>query len=63
MGLPTPREPIHLEGDSEGPSLVSIKSREDLTEQMKARPARWVEELAEVGLHGFVFNGANPCRK
>ncbi|MFN2227532.1 MAG: DUF523 domain-containing protein, partial [Anaerolineae bacterium] len=60
MGLPTPREPIHLEGDPEEPRLVSIKSREDLTERMKAWAARRVEELAEVGLHGFVFKKDSP---
>jgi uncharacterized protein YbbK (DUF523 family) len=55
MGLPTPREPIHLEGDPQNPRLVSIKSREDLTERMKAWARQRVEELAQVGLHGFVF--------
>ena len=60
MGLPIPREPIHLEGDPEDPRLVSINSREDLTDRMKAWAARRVEELAEVGLHGFVFKKDSP---
>jgi uncharacterized protein YbgA (DUF1722 family)/uncharacterized protein YbbK (DUF523 family) len=60
MGLPIPREPIHLEGDLDDPRLVSIKSREDLTDRMKAWAARRVEELAEEGLHGFVFKKDSP---
>jgi uncharacterized protein YbgA (DUF1722 family)/uncharacterized protein YbbK (DUF523 family) len=60
MGLPTPREPIHLEGDAEDPRLVSIKTREDLTERMKAWARARVEELAKVGLHGFVFKKDSP---
>jgi uncharacterized protein YbgA (DUF1722 family)/uncharacterized protein YbbK (DUF523 family) len=60
MGLPTPREPIHLEGDAEDPRLVSIKTREDLTERMQAWARARVEELAKVGLHGFVFKKDSP---
>ncbi len=60
MGLPTPREPIQLECDAEDPRLVSIKTRADLTERIKACARARVEELAKVGLHGFVFNRDSP---
>jgi uncharacterized protein YbbK (DUF523 family) len=64
MGLPIPRgEPMHLEYDSEDPRLVTIRMRRDFTKLMQAWARRRAEELAAVGLQGFVFKPANPCRK
>jgi uncharacterized protein YbbK (DUF523 family) len=55
MGLPTPRESMRLVGDAEDPRLIAPKSGTDYTDRMKAWALQRVEELAAVGLHGFVF--------
>jgi uncharacterized protein YbgA (DUF1722 family)/uncharacterized protein YbbK (DUF523 family) len=60
MGLPVPRESMRLEGDPEDPRLVAPRSGTDHTEAMKAWSQRRVEELSEVGLHGFVFKKDSP---
>jgi uncharacterized protein YbbK (DUF523 family) len=63
MGLPTPRDSLRLVGDRETPRLFAPKSGTEHTEAMIAWARKRVEELAAVGLHGFVFKPANPCRK
>ena len=60
MGLSTPRESMRLVGDAKDPSLISPKSGADHTERMKAWAQQRVEELAAVGLHGFVFKKDSP---
>ena len=55
MGLPIPRESMRLVGDAENPRLIAPKSGTDHTEAMIAWARKRVEELADVGLHGFVF--------
>jgi uncharacterized protein YbbK (DUF523 family) len=60
LGPPAPREPIHLDREAEDPRLVSIKTRENRTERRKAWARGRVEELAKVGLHGFVFKKDSP---
>ena len=63
LGLPIPRESLRQVGQAESPRLVAPKSGTDHTEAMTAWAQIRVEELAGVGLHGFVFKPANPCRK
>ena len=55
MGLPIPRESLRQVGDRDNPRLIAPKSGTDHTEAMVAWARKRVEELADVGLHGFVF--------
>jgi uncharacterized protein YbgA (DUF1722 family)/uncharacterized protein YbbK (DUF523 family) len=59
-GLPTPREAMRLVGDSEHPRLVTIKTGIDHTDRMIAWARERVEQLAQEGLHGFVFKKNSP---
>ena len=60
IGLPIPRESLRLVGDPEAPRLVTIKSGEDYTARMQAWARERLEQLAEIGLHGFVFKSRSP---
>jgi uncharacterized protein YbgA (DUF1722 family)/uncharacterized protein YbbK (DUF523 family) len=58
-GMSIPREALRLEGDPEAPRLVT-RSGEDHTERMQSWARGRLEELAAVGLHGFVFKRDSP---
>jgi uncharacterized protein YbgA (DUF1722 family)/uncharacterized protein YbbK (DUF523 family) len=60
MGLPTPRESMRLLGDPVAPRLIAPKSGTDYTEQMQRWAQVRLDELAQVGLHGFVFKKDSP---
>lgn len=60
VGLGVPREAIQLEGDPEAPRLLTINSREDLTERMLVWARGRVEELVEEDLSGFIFKAKSP---
>jgi uncharacterized protein YbgA (DUF1722 family)/uncharacterized protein YbbK (DUF523 family) len=60
MGLPIPRETMHLVGDPDSPRLIAPKSGADHTERMTAWARARVEKLAGEGLHGFVFKKDSP---
>jgi uncharacterized protein YbgA (DUF1722 family)/uncharacterized protein YbbK (DUF523 family) len=60
MGLPTPRESMRLVGDPVAPRLIAPKSGTDYTEQMQRWAQARLDELAQVGLHGFVFKKDSP---
>ncbi len=60
IGLPVPREAMHLEGDPEDPRLVTIKTGKDYTERMQTWARQRLDELAESRLHGFVFKSRSP---
>jgi uncharacterized protein YbgA (DUF1722 family)/uncharacterized protein YbbK (DUF523 family) len=59
-GLPVPREAMRLVGDPADPRLVTIKSRIDHTEGMKAWAADRLDQLAHEGLCGFLFKSRSP---
>lgn len=59
-GLPVPRESMHLEGDPVSPRLVTIRSRQDLTEQLVLWAKRRVSELEKENLCGFIFKSDSP---
>lgn len=59
-GLSTPREAMRLEGDPAAPRLMTIKTRQDLTEQMLAFCREKVSELEKEGLCGFIFKKNSP---
>jgi uncharacterized protein YbgA (DUF1722 family)/uncharacterized protein YbbK (DUF523 family) len=60
IGLPVPREAMHLEGEPENPRLVTIKTGKDYTERMQTWARERLEQLAEPKLHGFVFKSKSP---
>ena len=59
-GLPVPRESMHLEGDPESPRLVTLRTKQDMTERMVSWAKRRVVELEKEGLCGFIFKSDSP---
>jgi uncharacterized protein YbbK (DUF523 family) len=51
---------LRLVGDKDNPRLFAPKSGTDHTEAMIAWARQRVEELAAIGLHGFVFKKDSP---
>ena len=67
IGMGTPREPIRLVGRSDGvPSLgvrvrlIGVESGTDWTGRMHAWAAVRAQELAALGLSGYVFKARSP---
>src|SRR4030042_6931159 len=54
-GLGVPRESMHLEGDPESPRLVTIRTKQDMTDRMVKWTQKRVVELEKEGLYGFIF--------
>jgi hypothetical protein len=61
IGLGTPRESIRLVSDGEDVRLVGIRSGTDHTERMTAYAGAKADEIASLGLRGFVLKKA-PLR-
>ncbi len=59
-GLPVPREAMHLEGDPENPRLMTVKTKQDKTEQMLRWARRRVVELEKENLSGYIFKSKSP---
>jgi uncharacterized protein YbgA (DUF1722 family)/uncharacterized protein YbbK (DUF523 family) len=59
-GLPIPRESMHLEGDPESPQLVTLRTKQDMTERMVSWAKKRVVELEKEGLCGFIFKSDSP---
>lgn len=59
-GLPVPREAMRLVGDPQSPRLMTINSKQDLTEQMEHWAERRLQELEKEGLCGFIFKSKSP---
>jgi uncharacterized protein YbbK (DUF523 family) len=59
-GLPTPREPMRLEGDPAAPRLMATGSRIDLTERMLAWCRARVMEMEGEEVCGFIFKKGSP---
>ncbi len=60
MGLPVPRESMHLEGDPADPRLVTSKTRQDFTDRMTGWAETRVRELEKEDLCGFIFKSNSP---
>ena len=60
MGLSIPREPLRLEGEAGDPRLVTLHTREDLTERMKVWSAQRLTGLEGEDLDGFVLKNRSP---
>jgi uncharacterized protein YbgA (DUF1722 family)/uncharacterized protein YbbK (DUF523 family) len=59
-GLPIPRESMHLEGDAGSPRLVTLRTKQDMTEPMVNWAKKRVVELEKEGLYGFIFKSDSP---
>lgn len=59
-GLPIPRESMHLEGDPDSPRLVTLRTKQDMTDRMVGWAKRRVNELEKEGLCGFIFKSDSP---
>jgi uncharacterized protein YbgA (DUF1722 family)/uncharacterized protein YbbK (DUF523 family) len=59
-GLPVPREAMHLEGDPDSPRLMTIKTRQDMTDLMIKWANNRVFELEKHDLCGFIFKSDSP---
>jgi uncharacterized protein YbgA (DUF1722 family)/uncharacterized protein YbbK (DUF523 family) len=59
-GLPIPRESMHLEGDPESPRLVTLRTKQDMTERVVSWAKKRVVELEKEGLCGFIFKSDSP---
>jgi len=59
-GLPVPRESMRLEGDPDSSRLVTIRTKQDLTERMIQWARKRVAGLEKEGLCGFIFKCDSP---
>ena len=59
-GLPIPRESMHLEGDPESPRLVTIRTKQDMTDRMVKWAQKRVVDLEKEELCGFIFKSDSP---
>jgi uncharacterized protein YbgA (DUF1722 family)/uncharacterized protein YbbK (DUF523 family) len=59
-GLTIPREAMHLEGDPESPRLVTIRTKQDMTDRMIQWGRKRVAELERRNLCGFIFKSDSP---
>ena len=60
LGLGVPRGPMRLTGDPGSPRLVTLETGIDLTARMEAWCRRRLDELAGLGLAGFVLKARSP---
>jgi len=59
-GMGIPREPVHLVGDVDNPSMVGNTSRHDWTKNMSRYASKRVRELGRGQLHGFILKSGSP---
>jgi uncharacterized protein YbgA (DUF1722 family)/uncharacterized protein YbbK (DUF523 family) len=59
-GLPIPREAMHLEGDPDSPRLVTIRTKQDMTDRMVQWARNRVSALEKEDLCGFIFKSDSP---
>src|SRR4030066_67327 len=59
-GLPIPREAMHLEGELDSPRLVTIRTKQDMTDRMVRWAMKRVAELEKEDLCGFIFKSDSP---
>ena len=60
LGLGTPRETLRLVGDSGAPRLVFAKTGEDQTDAMQNWATARLEQLARLGLCGYILKSDSP---
>jgi uncharacterized protein YbgA (DUF1722 family)/uncharacterized protein YbbK (DUF523 family) len=59
-GMPVPREAMHLEGDPDSPRLMTIHTRQDMTDLMLKWSKKQTVELEKDDLCGFIFKSNSP---
>jgi uncharacterized protein YbgA (DUF1722 family)/uncharacterized protein YbbK (DUF523 family) len=59
-GLPIPRESMRLEGDPESPHLVTVRTKQDMTERMVSWAKKRIVELEKEDFYGFIFKSDSP---
>jgi len=59
-GLGVPREPMRLEGVPAAPRLLTVRTRQDLTQRLLTWARRRVAALAQEDLDGFIFKAKSP---
>ena len=59
-GLGVPRESMHLEGDPDSPRLVTIRTKQDMTDRMVKWAQKRVVDLEKEELCGFIFKSDSP---
>jgi uncharacterized protein YbgA (DUF1722 family)/uncharacterized protein YbbK (DUF523 family) len=59
-GLGVPRESMHLEGNPDSPRLVTIRTKQDMTDRMVQWARNRVSELEMEDLCGFIFKSDSP---
>lgn len=59
-GFGIPREPLRLVGDARAPRLVTVRTKDDRTEQMVQWARKRVVELEKEELCGFIFKSNSP---
>ena len=59
-GFGTPRESMHLEGDPQAPTLVTSRTKRDVTDQLLSWAHKRVVELERENLCGFIFKSNSP---
>jgi uncharacterized protein YbgA (DUF1722 family)/uncharacterized protein YbbK (DUF523 family) len=59
-GLGVPREPMRLVGRPEEPRLLTVRTKQDLTERLLNWAGKRVAELAREDLDGFIFKAKSP---
>ena len=60
VGMPVPREPIHLVGPAARPRVVGNTSRRDWTAPLRRLVRRRIAELRRLPLAGFVLKSRSP---
>lgn len=59
-GLGVPREPMHLEEDPDSSRLVTIRTKQDITDRMIKWAQKRVIGLEKENLWGFIFKSNSP---
>ncbi len=59
-GMGIPRETLRLVGDPESPRLMTSRTKNDCTEQMRSWACNRVRELENENLCGFIFKSKSP---
>lgn len=59
-GLPVPREAMRLVGEIEAPRLVTIRTKNDLTDRMVSWARERLKALEKEELCGFIFKKGSP---
>jgi uncharacterized protein YbbK (DUF523 family) len=60
VGMGVPREPVHLEGEMSSPRMIGNRSGDDWTERMQAWSGARLEQLAAMGLSGYILKRGSP---